>query len=401
MMRMDRTRLFSLIIFLLLLISNLKIFNIDNNTISAFSKDTKLNLVSFKENGIIFQKNFTLNTEELQLFINVFDFFIEKIEESENLDEIEKILHNNQMQLNSFSLNHPVLNWILSYLSSYRLPRMRTFVISHGRGIRFSPLKNHQINLYRPITTWHYSKTQGFERPARTFFLQTAPFNSWILHEKQVGIMTHFIGFYVYISQPPPQKSYTFFVGSANRIFGIDFTNIDQISEFFPLIVPFSILTAAPLAFFSSLFILKNNLGYDSRGVISSPIADFALYPYNPTVFEKIQFYDQSISNKSKISSWEWDFGDGNTSYYQNPKYTYRISSTYDVVLKVKDENGNTDKISKPIYVKEKLEHTMKNKDDIVKKKNTDLIFPLIIASLVIILALIFTLYLIYNKRYY
>jgi PKD repeat protein len=153
------------------------------------------------------------------------------------------------------------------------------------------------------------------------------------------------------------------------------------------------------MVLFSSLFVINNNLNNDNTDSISSLIADFALYPNNPTVFEKIQFYDQSISSKSQISLWEWDFGDGNTSNYQNPEHAYEISGTYNIELKIKDKNGNTDKMSKPLYVKDKLVNTMKNQDEIVKNENNDLIVPIIIGSFFILL--IFIISLLYIRKYH
>ncbi len=49
----------------------------------------------------------------------------------------------------------------------------------------------------------------------------------------------------------------------------------------------------------------------------------------------EITFTDLSRSNKTVIKSWEWDFGDGNSSTLQNPVHTYATSDTFLVILKV------------------------------------------------------------------
>jgi PKD repeat protein len=41
--------------------------------------------------------------------------------------------------------------------------------------------------------------------------------------------------------------------------------------------------------------------------------------------------------------SYEWDFGDGNTSNTVAPVHTYKLSGNYDVTLKVTDDKGNVD----------------------------------------------------------
>lgn len=56
-----------------------------------------------------------------------------------------------------------------------------------------------------------------------------------------------------------------------------------------------------------------------------------------------VNFTDLSnLSNSSSpLESWLWDFGDGFTSYEQNPKHTYAyIDSCYTVILTINDTNG-------------------------------------------------------------
>ncbi len=50
-----------------------------------------------------------------------------------------------------------------------------------------------------------------------------------------------------------------------------------------------------------------------------------------------VKFTDKSTG----ATSWEWNFGDGNTSTAQNPEYTYKYSGTYPVTLKVDDGSSN------------------------------------------------------------
>ncbi|MFH1319184.1 MAG: PKD domain-containing protein [Bacteroidota bacterium] len=62
---------------------------------------------------------------------------------------------------------------------------------------------------------------------------------------------------------------------------------------------------------------------------ITPPIADFSVDDII-TCDGVINFYDQS-SNVPTF--WFWDFGDGTTSYLQNPSYTYSNDNTYTVTL--------------------------------------------------------------------
>ncbi|PKR80044.1 hypothetical protein CW751_11795 [Brumimicrobium salinarum] len=56
-------------------------------------------------------------------------------------------------------------------------------------------------------------------------------------------------------------------------------------------------------------------------------------------LFDITQFNDLS-TDATPINTWDWDFGDGNTSPDQNPTYIYQSSGTYDVNLTVTNING-------------------------------------------------------------
>lgn len=53
-----------------------------------------------------------------------------------------------------------------------------------------------------------------------------------------------------------------------------------------------------------------------------------------------VDFVDQTVAN---VAEWSWDFGDGNTSTFQNPSHTYTQTGTYTVTLTVTSPGGCTD----------------------------------------------------------
>jgi PKD repeat protein len=57
---------------------------------------------------------------------------------------------------------------------------------------------------------------------------------------------------------------------------------------------------------------------------------------------QEVRFYPE-IAGGFAPYSYEWDFGDGNTSNSVSPVHTYKLSGNYDVTLKVTDDRGNTD----------------------------------------------------------
>ncbi len=73
-----------------------------------------------------------------------------------------------------------------------------------------------------------------------------------------------------------------------------------------------------------------------------APVASFMFYPANPFSFDEISFIDtsQDPNGKNDISSWKWNFGDGNTSNEQNPKHAYARPGSYNVTLTIKDRAG-------------------------------------------------------------
>lgn len=54
----------------------------------------------------------------------------------------------------------------------------------------------------------------------------------------------------------------------------------------------------------------------------------------------EISFTDMSKDNGNPITSWEWDFGDGNKSIDQNPKHIFMNPGSYNVVLKVRNSTS-------------------------------------------------------------
>ncbi|MBW6474610.1 MAG: PKD domain-containing protein [Anaerolineaceae bacterium] len=83
--------------------------------------------------------------------------------------------------------------------------------------------------------------------------------------------------------------------------------------------------------------------------------ADFNFTPRNGTAPMIVDFTDRSSGNPT---SWLWNFGDGNISTEQNPRYVYSVPnpSGYSVTLTVSGDQGSQTKISADrVIVKEKL----------------------------------------------
>ncbi len=65
---------------------------------------------------------------------------------------------------------------------------------------------------------------------------------------------------------------------------------------------------------------------------------------------ERIRF-DGDVAGGIAPYSFEWDFGDGDTSTEDRPRHVYRSSGTYTVTLTVTDDRGNTDTEVRKDYI--------------------------------------------------
>lgn len=76
------------------------------------------------------------------------------------------------------------------------------------------------------------------------------------------------------------------------------------------------------------------------------PTSQFTASP-TATCSGMVNFTDQSFF---AVTSWLWNFGDGNSSTIQNPSHTYTASGTYSVSLKATNANGSNTLV-KPNYI--------------------------------------------------
>ncbi len=72
----------------------------------------------------------------------------------------------------------------------------------------------------------------------------------------------------------------------------------------------------------------------------TAPVADFSLSVNSGQSPLEVDFTDSSSTSGSTLSSWAWDFGDGGTSFEQNPSHTYTTPGVYTASLLVTNSLG-------------------------------------------------------------
>lgn len=78
-------------------------------------------------------------------------------------------------------------------------------------------------------------------------------------------------------------------------------------------------------------------LSYNDGSFAQCPVSPDFSFTQN---CENIEFTDESTVSSGSITGWLWDFGDGNTSAFQNPSNSYALEGDYDVELTVYHSSG-------------------------------------------------------------
>jgi PKD repeat protein len=88
--------------------------------------------------------------------------------------------------------------------------------------------------------------------------------------------------------------------------------------------------------------------------VAPQPVANYTFFPSDPSIFDTVQFIDQSFDpgGTGMIPSQEWDFGDGATATGCCPTHRYAVDGDYTVQLTVTTVDGRTASTSRVVQVR-------------------------------------------------
>jgi gliding motility-associated-like protein len=86
--------------------------------------------------------------------------------------------------------------------------------------------------------------------------------------------------------------------------------------------------------------------------VFETPKPDFIANPLGGCYPLQIDFLDNSTSGTDVITSYYWDFGDGNFSFDESPSHIYEVAGIFDIALQVVNSKGCKNLLSKPDYIR-------------------------------------------------
>jgi hypothetical protein len=197
-------------------------------SVATKEKDDKIEL-SFSlvdsENSIITEK-LSLSRQELNELQDGLTQLIDKLQSVSTDDELTKITESVFMG----KRYQPILSLILDLLGQIRIIKNRDFVISQGWNYNFNSNKEQKTSLYKFLNIWYYLPYSSMNFSSRTFILKHSRINfeTDSLVGMQIGMMSRFRGIHIYIPRVFPEKSYTFFIGTAKHVVGYDFPAINS-----------------------------------------------------------------------------------------------------------------------------------------------------------------------------
>jgi hypothetical protein len=82
-------------------------------------------------------------------------------------------------------------------------------------------------------------------------------------------------------------------------------------------------------------------------------VADFGMWPPDPTSSEDVAFFDQSTDpGGSAVATRTWDFGDGSASTHPNPVHRYAADGDYTVTYSITTTDGRSASTSKAVAIR-------------------------------------------------
>jgi len=151
--------------------------------------------------------------EKIQEFI---ENLMEKIEEAKDEKEVESILDKIQKDKNSLFKK--------TRLEKFQ-KKGRSLIISYGKGLKLTNLKNNKIKLTKRLAVWHYTPENVLQ--GKTIIVKPRALKeSRVLTGMQLGLMTKFKGIHICHKDKMIDKSFSLYIGFAKNVYAFDFSKL-------------------------------------------------------------------------------------------------------------------------------------------------------------------------------
>jgi len=183
----------------------------ETQTIDQNDETISIELAALNDDNILTIESIAISEEELIELENTISIIMDEIESANSWEEIEEVINNIP------TTEGIITTLIKKIISKFTGSRNRGFVISCGHSYNFNPFKKNALSIRKKFVFWRYSTEKLILD--RTIIYRPL-FKLDTLKGRQFGYMRNFIGIYLFVPQRFPQKSLTFFIGTARKISG-------------------------------------------------------------------------------------------------------------------------------------------------------------------------------------
>ena len=188
---------------------------------------TEIDAFSYNNQGRIEKTTFRLTREELTELNSVLTQLSERLQTAGSYTEFIDILDE---FIRGYG-RYPVITSLMRLFiktttinsNMYKLTpfRHRAFIMSWGFSNKLNPMKETEVNLFRPLTFWYYTGRNKYFTNSRSIIVDPYPFNIKMMDGRQLGMMRNFVGVYLY-GRTLGDKDFTFMFGHAAGVVGMD-----------------------------------------------------------------------------------------------------------------------------------------------------------------------------------
>jgi len=181
-------------------------------TLNEQDENVQVQMTAILQDESIQTKTLYVTEKELTEIQQTISLIIKEIETSEEIN-IEKIIDNLPIE------DNPKIISILKSLFNSKSLISRSFIVSIGNGYKLNPLAHSKLKIRKRFTFWFYPQVGSIA--GKTIFIKPLMLKIKTLNGSQIGFMHKFTGIYFSVVRKIPNKGFTFFMGTAKNVRGL------------------------------------------------------------------------------------------------------------------------------------------------------------------------------------